>query len=172
MSAYLKDNPVFKAVGKQLSRLGLGLLCLVLLIRLITLSFYPLIDPTESRYAEMARKMLETGIWVTPQIGYGIPFWGKPPLAVWLNAISLGIFGVNEFAARLSALVLCVGTVWIVYRLASARVEKDQAFVAPAVLVGMTLFFIMAGSVAMDQCLTLGVTLALGSFWQDRKSVV
>ncbi len=149
-----------------LFRMGMALLALVLLIRLITLPFYPLIDPSESRYAEMARKMLETGVWVTPQISYGVPFWGKPPLAVWLNAITLGIFGVNEFAARLSALFLCTGSVWIVYRLALGRGEKAQAFVAPAILAGMTLFFVMAGSVAMDQCLNLGVTLALGSFWQ------
>ena len=85
---------------RPIFRLGPALLAVVLLIRLITLSLYPLIDPTESRYAEMARKMLETGNWVTPQIGYGVPFWGKPPLAVWLNAINLGLFGINELADK------------------------------------------------------------------------
>jgi 4-amino-4-deoxy-L-arabinose transferase-like glycosyltransferase len=145
--------------------LGPALLGLALLIRLIASCLYPLIDPTESRYAEMARKMLETGNWVTPQIGYGVPFWGKPPLAVWLNAINLSLFGINEFAARLSALLLCAATVGLVYRLALTRVEKPQAFAAPAILAGMALFFVMAGSVAMDQCLNFGVTLALVSFW-------
>ena len=146
-------------------KLGLVFLALVLLIRLITLGFYPLIDPTESRYAEMARKMLETGVWVTPQIGYNVPFWGKPPLAVWLNAFSLGIFGINEFASRFSALLLCVATIWMVHRLTKARPEQPIGFTAPAILSGMVLFFVMAGSVAMDQCLTMGVTLALVSFW-------
>lgn len=137
-----------------------------LLIRLITMGLYPLIDPTESRYAEMARKMLETGNWVTPQIAYGVPFWGKPPLAVWLNVISLSIFGINEFAVRLSALLLCAGTAWIIYRLSNTRAGNQQSIVAPAILAGMVLFFIMSGSVAMDQCLTLGITLSLASFWQ------
>ncbi len=155
---------------RPIFRLGSALLAVVLLIRLITLSLYPLIDPTESRYAEMARKMLETGNWVTPQIGYGVPFWGKPPLAVWLNAINLGLFGINELAARLSALILCAGTVWMVYRLASTRVEKPQSFVAPAILAGMALFFVMAGSVAMDQSLNFGITLALASFWKALRS--
>ena len=54
--------------------------------RLATLGAYPLLDPTESRYAEIARKMLETGAWLMPQVDYGVPFWGKPPLSTWLSA--------------------------------------------------------------------------------------
>lgn len=48
--------------------------------------FFPLFDTTESRYAEIARKMLETGNWVTLQQDYGVPFWAKPPLSIWLSA--------------------------------------------------------------------------------------
>ncbi len=73
-------------------------------VRLATLGAYPLMDSTESRYAEIARKMLETGDWLMPQFDYGVPFWGKPPLSTWLSAASMAIFGVNEFAARLPSL--------------------------------------------------------------------
>ncbi len=185
MIAHLNKTPNLKTLGKQplgssfllglrsglqrlgpLLRLGPALLALIFLIRLITLFFYPLIDPTESRYAEMARKMVETGNWVTPQIAYGVPFWGKPPLAVWLNAINIGVFGINEFAARLSALLLGAGTVWLVYHLYRTRNDQDQPFSAPVIFASMTLPFVMAGSVAMDQCLTFGITLALVAFWQ------
>ncbi len=153
-------------------RLGLPLLALILLARLVTLGAYPLIDPSESRYAEMARKMAETGNWVTPQIDYGVPFWGKPPLSVWLNAINVEILGVGEFSVRLSAFLLALGVLWMVRRLAvsrrgppagSARAPEDWA--APTMLAGMLLFFVMAGSVATDQALVFGLTLALGSFW-------
>jgi len=157
---------VFLKIPRQAFRLGPAfVIALVFAIRLLTLGAYPLIDPTESRYAEMARKMVETGNWVTPQIDYGVPFWGKPPLAVWLNAFSLEVFGANEFAVRLSALWLCAGTVWIVHRLAATRGGNGQAFAAPAMLSGMVLFFVMAGSTAMDQCLTFGVALAMAAFW-------
>lgn len=155
---------VFVKRPKRLLRLGPAFLLLVLAARLLILGAYPLVDPSESRYAEMARKMLETGNWVTPQIDYGVPFWGKPPLAVWLNAICLNLFGVNEFASRLSALLLGAGVVWIVYRLAATR-GGQQAFAAPAMLAGMALFFVMAGSVAMDQALALGVALTMAAFW-------
>jgi len=69
-----------------------GLVCVVALIvfvRLATLGFYPLMDSTESRYGEIARKMLETGDWIMPQADYGVPFWGKPPLSMWLSAASM-----------------------------------------------------------------------------------
>ena len=56
------------------------------LVRLATLALYPLIDPTEPRYAEIGRRMVVLGDWVTPWIGDGVPFWGKPPFSFWLTA--------------------------------------------------------------------------------------
>ena len=76
------------------------LLVVVVAVRLATLPAYPLLDPTESRYAEIARMMLETGNWLVPQVDYGVPFWGKPPLSMWLSAAAMAVLGVNEFAAR------------------------------------------------------------------------
>lgn len=72
-----------------------------LLIRLLSLGAYPLMDTTEARYGEMARLMIETQNWVTPQFDYGVPFWGKPPLFTWMSAGGIEAFGVNEFAVRL-----------------------------------------------------------------------
>ena len=69
------------------------LLVVVAAVRLATLGAYPLLDPTESRYAEIARKMLETGDWLVPQVDYGVPFWGKPPLSTWLSALAMAAFG-------------------------------------------------------------------------------
>ena len=58
---------------------GFGLVTL-LLVRLLDMVVVPLTDPTEGRYAEIARKMVETGNWITPQFDYGVPFWAKPCL--------------------------------------------------------------------------------------------
>lgn len=44
--------------------------------------------------------MLATGDYANVQIGFE-PFREKPPLFFWLQALCMGIFGVNEFAARL-----------------------------------------------------------------------
>lgn len=75
----------------------------ILLLRLVGLGIYPLMDTSEARYAEMARKMVELNDWITPMFDYGVPFWGKPPLSFWTQAASMTVFGVNEFAARFPA---------------------------------------------------------------------
>lgn len=71
----------------------LWLLLAFLLGRLLTMAIMPLTDTSEPRYAEIARIMAETGDWVTPWFNYGVPFWGKPPLAFWLEAASFRLFG-------------------------------------------------------------------------------
>lgn len=153
------------ATRKNRLSLGTGLLVVVVWIRLITLGFYPLYDPSEARYAEMARKMLETGNWVTPMIEYGVPFWGKPPLTIWLSAFSLQLGGINEFFVRLPSLLAGLASIWIFYQLVKVQRDKSQAIFSALVLFSSTLFFVISGTVAMDQCLSFGTTLALSAFW-------
>ncbi len=59
-----------------------------------------LFDWDEINFAEAAREMIVTGDYLTVQINYE-RFWEKPPLFIWLQTLSMEIFGVNEFAARL-----------------------------------------------------------------------
>jgi len=40
-----------------------------------------------------------TGDYSTVRINF-IPFWEKPPLYIWMQVLSMKIFGINEFAAR------------------------------------------------------------------------
>jgi hypothetical protein len=58
-----------------------------------------LFDWDEIIFAESAREMIISGDYMTVTINYE-PFWEKPPLFIWLQAISMKIFGINEFAAR------------------------------------------------------------------------
>jgi len=58
-----------------------------------------LFDWDEINFAESAREMLVTGNYSRVQIDFQ-PFWEKPPLFFWLQAASMHLFGVNEFAAR------------------------------------------------------------------------
>src|SRR5579862_9906602 len=96
-------------------------LALMFVARLICSAVVPLTDTTEARYGEIARKMLETGDWITPQHDYGVPFWAKPPLSTWLSAFSMKVFGVNEFAARLPELLLAIGMLALVWQWTAAR---------------------------------------------------
>ncbi len=59
-----------------------------------------LFDWDEINFAEAAREMLVTGDYRQVQIGFQ-PFAEKPPLFMWVQALSMRVFGVGEFAARL-----------------------------------------------------------------------
>ena len=141
------------------------LLVAIVALRLATLGAYPLLDPTESRYAEIARKMLETGDWLVPQVDYGVPFWGKPPLSTWLSAIAMAVFGVNEFAARLPSFLLMAGCGILVYRLAALRAGADAALWALTAFAATGLVFISAGAVMTDPALAFATTLSMAGFW-------
>ena len=58
-----------------------------------------LFDWDEINFAESAREMIVTGDYLTVRINY-LPFWEKPPLFIWMQVLSMKIFGINEFAAR------------------------------------------------------------------------
>tara|TARA_R110002110_G_scaffold135312_2_gene319288 strand:+ start:2025 stop:3572 length:1548 start_codon:yes stop_codon:yes gene_type:complete len=148
----------------QLSYLR-GLLVALFTTRLIGMVIVPFTDTTEARYAEIARKMLETGDWITPQFAYGVPFWGKPPLHTWLSAAGMGAFGVNEFAARLPIFLLACGLLALIYFWARAEKGNGFALVGTTVLASSALFFMASAVVMTDMPLVAGTTLSMVGFW-------
>lgn len=134
------------------------------LVRLVSLGTYPLMDTTEARYAEIARKMVELGDWITPWFDYGVPFWGKPPLSFWLTAASFKLLGIGEFAARVPHLAIAVVVAWLIWDLGRRRSEREAVYTV-CLLAGSLLFFIAAGAVLTDMALLLGVVLAMRGLW-------
>jgi 4-amino-4-deoxy-L-arabinose transferase-like glycosyltransferase len=60
----------------------------------------PLLDWDELIYGEAAREMVTSGNFLQVYVNYQ-PFWEKPPLYFWLQAICFQLFGVSEAAARI-----------------------------------------------------------------------
>ena len=85
-----------------------------------------LFDWDEINFAEAAREMLVTGDWLNVRINYE-PFWEKPPLFIWLQAISMKIFGINEFAARFPNALAGLVTISILYSTVYKRYSKQAA---------------------------------------------
>ena len=71
-----------------------------IVIYLLPLGLRPLSTPDETRYGEIPREMIQTGDWAVPHL-VGLRYFEKPPLGYWLNAISISVFGENNFAIRL-----------------------------------------------------------------------
>jgi 4-amino-4-deoxy-L-arabinose transferase-like glycosyltransferase len=150
----------------------LWLLASVLLARLALSALIPFMDTTEPRYAEIARIMAQSNDWITPWFNNGVPFWGKPPLSFWAQALSFKLFGVNEFAGRLPSWLANLGIVGLIYALGMAIPSNQQheknrvrlnALWAALIYATTALGFLSAGTVMTDSFLTLGTTLTLAS---------
>lgn len=137
----------------------------LLLVRLFAMFALPFVDTTEARYAEIARIMLETGDWITPQFDHGVPFWGKPPLHTWLSAAGMALFGIGEFGARVFIGASTFGVLALTFHWVKQRDGLDQALVVGVVLFASVMFFGASAFVMTDMVLTLGTTLSMVSFY-------
>ena len=138
-----------------------AVLVAVLLSRLPTMALLPLTDTTEARYGAIARLMAVTGDWITPWFAPGVPFWGKPPLAFWAQALSFLALGGNELALRLPSWLACLGIVALVARYARSLSGRHGALVAALITASSGLLFVCAGAVLTDPFLALGTTASL-----------
>lgn len=86
-----------------------------------------LFDWDEINFAESAREMLITQEYFQVQINY-MPFWEKPPLFIWMQAFSMKIFGVNEFAARFPNALCGMLTLLLIYRLGKEHYSNRVAW--------------------------------------------
>lgn len=149
----------------------IALLLFVLIVRLISFNLYPLMSTTEARYAEMSRKMLELNEWIVLYYyDYNTPFWGKPPLSFWASAVTMWLFGVNEFGARFAPFIfglLCCALffVWI-FRRNDGESWALRPIACALILSTTGLGFVAMGAVMTDEALLFCVMLCMISFWR------
>jgi 4-amino-4-deoxy-L-arabinose transferase-like glycosyltransferase len=87
----------------------------------------PLLGPDESRYAQVAREMWQTGDWITPTLG-GHNWFEKPALLYWIEIASFNLFGVSEFAARIGPALFGLGTVaslWLLGKSIATEITEN-----------------------------------------------
>ncbi len=124
-------------------------------------------DPDEGRYTAVALNMLRSGDWFTPTLSHEVPHFSKPPLTYWALASSIGLFGRNEWAARLPNALAFVATVLLAGRLAR-RLAPGREELA-AVVQATSLFpFVAANVITTDSLLTAFETLAVAGFVAHR----
>ncbi len=145
-------------IGNKRFLIVLGL---VIVARLFAMAAIPLADTSEPRYAEIARLMAASDDWITPWFEPGVPFWGKPPLAFWAQALSIELFGLSEFALRLPTFAVMALVAGLVYAAALAGFGRQTARWSTLVLATMLLPLLSAGAVLTDPFLALGVALPM-----------
>jgi 4-amino-4-deoxy-L-arabinose transferase-like glycosyltransferase len=86
-----------------------------------------LFDWDEVNFAECAREMLVTKNYMRVQIDFQ-PFWEKPPLFIWMQAISMNLFGITEFAARLPNAIMSIVTLCSLFYVGKRTVSERMAW--------------------------------------------
>src|SRR5436190_3399305 len=103
--------------------LNIYILVLAALLFIPLLGTVHLFDWDEANFAESAREMLVTGNYFNVQINFQT-FWEKPPLFMWLQALSMHFFGVNEYAARFPNAIVGVMTLLIIFNIGKKEFDK------------------------------------------------
>lgn len=167
---FMKENMFNKTV--ELIRVSWKYILLLLLISIpifAQLGTFPIREWDEARLAQNAYEMLNNENFITTYAGGNPDMWNtKPPLMIWLQVLSMKMFGVNEFAVRfpsaMAALFTCVALLFF-----SLRYMRSFWFGFICVLVLMT----SAGYVSphsirtgdYDALLTLFTTVGVLSFF-------
>src|SRR2546428_8429156 len=73
-----------------------------------------LFDWDEINFAESAREMIASRDYFSVKINY-LPFWEKPPLFIWMQVLSMKIFGITAFAARFPNAVCGIITMLVLF---------------------------------------------------------
>lgn len=135
--------------GNNNSRTAIILLVLAyVLIYLLPLGVRPMATPDESRYGEVPREMLQSGDWAVPHL-IGLRYFEKPPLGYWLNAISIKIFGENNFAVRLPSALAAGLSAFFIWLLLMRAGYGQRAALAAAVVFLSTAEILVVGTLAV-----------------------
>ena len=115
-----------------------------------------------SKYATIAREVYETGDWINLKV-HGEPYDQKPPMTFWLAALSFHVFGLSNFAFKLSFLLLALFGVYSTYRLGQSMYGKRTGILAAALFATSEVFFLYYMDIHTDSVMMPFVAFAL---WQ------
>lgn len=168
----LPDSPLFAELADDAFASRWPVLCLVLIAALGAVWGGPGLGDHEAIVAQGARDMRLTGDWLVPTF-LDTPFIRKPPLPNWLVACASYLFPndpatglpVTASVARLPSALAALGTVLLLWRLASAMFGARSGRIT-AVLAASSVFILLyAPNATVEMLLTFCCTWAYFHFW-------
>ena len=134
------------------------------LIYVVPLGYRPLISPDETRYEEIPREMIEHGDWVVPRLNR-LRYFEKPPMGYWANALSLLVFGENNFGVRAVG-VICAGLASVFVYLLGLRTGagRKTALLGAAVYLSFAEVYLVGTFSVLDNLLALFLCMGVTVF--------
>jgi len=127
------------------------------------LGSYPLVDPDEPIYGQVAKEMAGGAGWLTPHYD-GKPWFDKPPLFYWLSAGCAAVLGPNELASRLPSAVLAVGVLVWLYLLVRHDFGRRAALLACVAMATCIQTIVLARAAVTDMTLVFCLVGALYAY--------
>lgn len=119
-----------------------------------------LFDWDEINFAESAREMIASGDYLNVQINF-IPFWEKPPLFIWMQVLSMKIFGITEFAARFPNAIGGILTLVVLYYIGKKLYNEKFGLLWAFVYMGSLLPYLYFKSGIIDPWFNLFIFLGI-----------
>ena len=151
------------SIIKQDYLIQLGIILVASILFIPFIGDLHLIDRDEINFAESAREMIVSGNYITVQIDF-VPFWEKPPLFIWLQVVSMKIFGINEFAARFPNAIVGIITLLVFFNIGKKLFNQKFAFIWLMVYVCSILPFLYFKSGIIDPLFNLFIFLGIYYF--------
>lgn len=124
----------FQSVWRQITSSPafpyISLLVWIVPLLLFTSGENSLIAHDEALYARRARRIFDSGDWISS--------WGnnhhKTPGPYWLIASFYQLFGVNEFSVRLPSIIFGIFCLFLIYEIGKITLNKNLAWLGTAIL--------------------------------------
>ncbi|MBT9595131.1 MAG: glycosyltransferase family 39 protein [Vitreoscilla sp.] len=154
-----------RGMSRQAPRFPWPLALALLALVLFQLGAVPLFDVDEGAFSEATREMLASGDWGHTTLN-GEDRFDKPILVYWLQAASVAVLGLHEFALRLPSALCAWGWALAVWAFARPRLGERVATSA-ALMMATSLGVLAIGRAATaDALLNLLLVLAAFDAWR------
>jgi len=140
------------------------LFVVVLISFFMPLGLVPLFNLDEGAFSEATREMLVNHDFITTYLNGALRF-DKPILIYWFQALSVSVFGLNEFALRLPSAI--AGALWVysIWWFSRKYFDEKTSFLASIFMVTALQIGIIAKAAIADSLLNMTIAFAMFNIW-------
>jgi len=130
----------------------------------LTLGLTPLFNLDEGAFSEATREMLLNHDFITTYLNGSLRF-DKPILIYWLQALSVSVFGLNEFSLRLPSAVAATFWAGAVYFFTKKLYDEKSAIFAAFFMVTALQIGLIAKAAIADSLLNMFIAFSMFSLF-------
>jgi 4-amino-4-deoxy-L-arabinose transferase-like glycosyltransferase len=129
----------------------------------------PLLDRDEPRFSQATVEMMDRGEWIIPYFNQDFRF-DKPILTYWLMRVGYGLFGINEFGARLHSILSTILMALCILAMGKRLSSKSTGLAAAFGLLTSMQVFMNGRCATADMIMILAVVVSQWSLWELLKT--